>query len=116
MKRYKETRPAAAETKVTCKECGEEVVIMTYTPSHDDFGACACAWTTWCRDAKGQFWRSTPLGYEPRQPQRPKRTKKPKQSKDDDPPTSMGSSHWTEGLGPGHAEDDRTTMGKDWPK
>ena len=60
----KETKPAACDTDVTCHECGEGVVIITFGAGGDT-GVCACSWTSWHRQS-GVFFRSTPLGYEPK--------------------------------------------------
>ena len=69
---YRESRPAACESGVTCRKCGEDVVVITFSPS-GDVGVCACPWTSWWFDrlGYGQFavgtekiLRSTPLGYE----------------------------------------------------
>lgn len=58
-KDYKELRPVARLSGITCRECQEEVEWVTFLVQGGWVGVCACSWTSWWIEDEGIVLRST---------------------------------------------------------
>ena len=58
---YRETFPAAVNSGIDCRDCGERVGWITFNADGTNVGVCACPWTSWTSTRGGRAFRSTPL-------------------------------------------------------
>lgn len=56
---YRETRPAAMDSGIDCRTCGERMEWITIMENGDKIGVCACPWTSWVTDNGVAFRSST---------------------------------------------------------